>query len=255
MGDPTYPWALRLELEGFQSLRLERPGRFLRFDPIGEIAADDIVILTWNEHERLAATARAIRGGKRLTVVAVPEILTWLAGHGSFDGHEAPVEIDGVRIELMPYQPIPYAEGAEIPLKVLSSLVNPARAARRLLQRRKLPSAAPVVAQLTFPDGRRLLHLNFALQSHTPEPWLAEAVARFREPDWLITGVDYGYEASFLERIPRFGAKRLLVADLLSDTRRAIGMPTGVLTPLVDRLVEQGLEAYVFATHASFRFE
>lgn len=255
MADPTFPWPLRLQLEGFQSLRVERPGRAFRFDPIGEIGDDDVVILTWNEHERLAATAEAARAGRRPTVVAVPEILAWLAEQGAIDGHEAPVEIDGVRVELLPYTPIPYAEGAEIPRKIFSSLVNPARAARRLMQRRGLPEAPPVVAELRFPDGRRLVHLNLSLHDHTPADWLDQAAARFAGADWVVTGVDFGYEEGFLARLPRFAGGRLLVADLLSDTRRAIGLPTGVLTPLVDRLVAQGLDAFVFASHASFRFE
>jgi len=264
-----FPWALRLEHEGCASIRLERRGRTFRFDPItpsepwaalGEtpwalpLRDDDVVVLTFAEHERLASTAHALRDGLHPTVVAQPEILEWLGEFGDVQGGPAPQVIDGVRIEALPYTPIAYAEGVEIAYKVWAAVSGPARTARRLLNRARLPGGSPVAVQLTLGD-RRFVHLNLALHADTPEDWLREAVARFGGADWMLVGVDYGMELAFLDRVERFGARRLLVTDLVSDVRRDMGMPTGVLTPLVDELHARGVDAYVFSTRSSFRFE
>lgn len=86
----SFPWELRLEHEGYASIRLERAGRSFRFDPVtpsevwaalGEtpaalpIADDDVVVLSFAEHERLVATAHALRDGRRPMVIAPTGIL------------------------------------------------------------------------------------------------------------------------------------------------------------------------------------
>ena len=39
-------WSLRIVHEGHAGLIIERPGRRLRFDPVGPLEHDDIVVLT-----------------------------------------------------------------------------------------------------------------------------------------------------------------------------------------------------------------
>ena len=84
-------WRLRLEHEGAASIRATRPGRTLRFDPVTPPASEDIVVLTWDEHERVAATAQALRDGRRPMVIAPEPVLQWLAQRGVVEGAPAPV--------------------------------------------------------------------------------------------------------------------------------------------------------------------
>jgi hypothetical protein len=67
--------------------------------------------------------------------------------------------------------------------------------------------------------------------------------------------VDYGEETPFLAQVGRLDAKRILVADLLGSIRRSNGLPSSLLTPIVDRAQALGLDAYVFATKVTMRFE
>jgi hypothetical protein len=250
-----FPWRLRLEHEGFASVRVERKGRTLRFDPVVPPDGDDIVVLTraWPEH--LDATAQAIAAGVRPTVVAEPEVLSWLSRKGELDGHRAPVTLDGLSIETLAYTPIPYAEGAEALRKVRSALVRPDRAVRRLARRVRQPKAEPVVVQVTLPDGGRLLHLNLALHGGMPDAWLDEAAARFGGADWIVVGIDYGHDDAVLQRIQRFGDGRIMFTDLLNDSRQAVGMPINLLTPACDRAITQGVDAHLFVGGAGMRFE
>ena len=55
--------------------------------------------------------------------------------------------------------------------------------------------------------------------------------------------------------VDRFGAKRVLVTELQNSERREVGLPTELVTPTRDKLVAAGIEAHVFATQASYRFE
>lgn len=264
-----YPWTLRLEHEGGASIRVERAGRWLRFDPIAPdtawqalgdmpyatpIGADEIVVLTAPEHERLVATAHAVRDGLNPTVVAAPEILTWLAQFGALRPLSTPTEVDGVALDRLDFEPIPYAEGAEIAWKAWSALSRPGPSLSRLKNRLRLPRCQPSAFSLGV-GGRRFVHLNMALHNHTPEAWMAEAVARVGGADWMLLGVDHGHEEGFMERVARLGARQVLVTDLVSDVRREMGLPTTLLTLLVDRLREQGIDAYVFASRSAFRFE
>ena len=82
-----------------------------------------------------------------------------------------------------------------------------------------------MIASVTLPDGRRLLHLNLALHRATPAPWLEGAVKRFGNPDILVVGVDAGEEEAVAEKVTPFGAKQLWVADLVGDVRRRLGLP------------------------------
>ena len=258
---PTaFPYKLRLEHEGRVSVRLERAGRYVCFDPIGPpvgaaLEGNEILVLTWAWPEHLEAAAERVRAGARPTVVAEPEVLAWLAARGPIDAHRAPVTLDGVSIETRVYEPIPYATPSEAAWKVRSALLRPDRAAGRLLRKARLPRVAPTIVQLTLPSGERVLHLNLSLHSRTPEPWLADVSERFGGADYVLVGVDHGEGDAVLRHLPRFSPKRVLFTDLISEIRREVGMPTSLLTPVCDEAIAQGMQAYLFVGGAGMRFE
>lgn len=255
-----FPWVLRLQHEGFLGIQVERRGTGVHFDPVAPIEPDEVCIVTWTFPEQLAGVLSAMEGGGRPAVLAHPAVLAWLAERGSLDGTPLPLDGRGLqvadmRVEAMTYEPIPYAAGPEAVAKVKAALRAPGHAVSRLVRKARLPSAPPVVVQLTLPGGRRLLHLNLSLHDGTPDAWLDEAVSRFGGADWILVGVDYGAQQAFLDRIGRFGPGRVLVTDLVGELRRGLGLPTHLLSPVVDEARERGMDAYVFSTQASFRFE
>jgi hypothetical protein len=255
MALPSFPWRLRISHEGLRSLKLERPGRRLRVDPIAPIDADDILVLTGSWPEQLEAAAALVRSGARPAVVAAPEVLAYLASLGPVQAFPGPVSIDGLAIELQPYTPIPWMSPAEAPGKLISAAVRPDRALARLGRRARLPRAAPRAFQLTLPDGGRLVYLGTALHSGTPPDWFEKIRAEWRAPQWLVVGVDLGEEAAAAELIPQMNAEQVILTDLVSEVRRAMGLKIGLLTPLGDTLIERGLAAQVLVSGAGLRYE
>jgi hypothetical protein len=118
-----------------------------------------------------------------------------------------------------------------------------------------MPEAAPSVTRLSFPDGSQLVHAALSLHSGTPEDWLERLVVDWGQPEWLVLGVDHGHGEAVLHRVGRFGAKHVLVTDLLSETRRKLGFPTELLTPIRDHAVASGVPADVFVSGAGLRYE
>lgn len=250
-----YPWRLRIVHEGCASLRVERRGLWFRFDPIEVPGPGEAAIVTWTEWERAKGVLAAIAAGSRPTLIATPPVRMWLSSKGEVDDRSLGGKVDGVLVEAMEYQPIPYATPPEAVRKAKAAILNPAMAVQRLRRRMDQPSALPVIVQLSFPDGGRLLHMNCALHNDTDAEWLKRVQDRFRSPDWLIVGMDYEHEAAAVEGIPGFEAKTVLVTDLVNDVRRAIGLPCGILTPHVDALKGLGIDAHPFVKEAGFRFE
>ena len=250
----SYPWRLRLVHEGHSAIRVEREGPWFRFDPLEAPSEGEQTILTWAELERASGVVRGIGQGANPRVVASEAVRSWLRGYGSVQD-QGPGQVGRVHVEVIEYQPIPYATGPEALRKTRAALLHPATAARRLLRRTQTPSSAPLVVQLTFADGTRLLHLNCSLHEGTPDGWLDQAVARFAGAEQVIAGVDFEAEEAFERRIGRFEPGTLLVADLVNDTRAGLGLPVRHLTPLVDRLRDEGVNAYPFVSGAAYRFE
>jgi len=246
-------WRLRLTHLGHAAIRVEGPGRGLCFDPVdppGEACA----LITAAHAERLAGAAAAARAGDRPRVVAGSALIDWLGGRGPIDALPPPREVEGVRVEATPYAEIPWVTPREGVLKAASALRAPWAAGRRLIARAGLPPAPALAYALTLPDGARLVHIGCALHRGCDPAWLADAQAALGGADWLIAGVDWGEEAAVLEMLPGFRPKLALLADLVGDARREMGMPTRLLTPLVDRLIDQGMQVYPFAPGATFRF-
>jgi hypothetical protein len=247
----AYPWRLRLVHEGLRALIFERPGRFVRVDPIGAIARDDIVVLTGAWPEQVEATAAAVRAGLRPTVIAAPELLAYLGGIGALDGFPGPVSLDGLAVEL--------AEAVEpragVATRAAAAALAPGRALLRLGRGARLPRSVPRCFRLTLPDGGALVYLNTALTAEAPAAWVDAMVARWGGAEWLLVGMEPEQEAAIEQLVPRFGAKHVILTDLVSEIRRGLRLPVGLLTPAADRLVSRGVPAQVFVSGAGLRYE
>lgn len=251
-----YPYRLRVEHPERAELRLWRAGRPVVFDPATPPPDDAVVVLTGPAPDRLRGTAEAVEAGRRPTVLASEGVHAWLGRLGALEGGSGPTTVDGVRFEPRPYAPPPPAMGP-LGRQLLARVgaIRPGAGLRALRERARAPEDAPLAWRLTFPDGSALLHLDLALHRGTPEAWVDEAATAWAGAEWLLLGAGYG-EGDGVERwVGRFGAKRVLLCDLVNGERRALGLPVELVTPLRDRLVAQGLEAHVFATEASYRFE
>ncbi len=227
-----FQWNLRLTHEGYAGIVMERDGRRIRFDPVGPLNPDDIVVLTGADPfapERVIGFPTVIRAN----------------GQG-----EVKTEIDGVQFEGVPYRPA----GRENPFIRMGSVIRqPNDAARRWLARRR-PDVA-TIWRLTFPGGEQLVHLGLSIHQDTDVGWAADIVTRFGGPRWLISGVPYGHDDSIYARLPAMGAQHVMVADLEGDLRRQAGRPAAVVTPLADRLESLGQPVIVFVPASSVRFE
>ena len=248
-----FPYRLRISHEGHAGLRLERPGRHIRINPVQPLQSGEIAVLNWQWPEHLRATAQAVRDGLKPTVVASQPVLDWLAGQGDLEVGGS--EIDGVSVQLIPYQPIPVLTPIEAIYKARAVATSPRRVLSRIREKRGLPHCAPQVVVLTFADGKKLVHLNLSLHGKTPDSWLAEHRAVLSGAEWLLVGVDHGEDAAVLDRIGSLQPGRVLFTDMIGETRRWLGLPTALLTPTVDRAVTLGFDAYPFVSQASFRFE
>jgi len=245
---------LRIRHEGCASIRVEKDGATVRVDPVVDVRAEDIVLLTWQESERLLGTERAATDGRRPRVAATDRILAWLRERGEIVGLGSPGIVDGVAFEALPYRPVPYVDVPEAFLKTRSALTHPLRAASRLVRRADLPSSDPVGWHVVFPGGTRVLHLNCALHRWTPDDWVRATAHRLGSADVVLAGVDFGHEDDFERRILAFNPQRLVVADLVGDVRRALGLPSHLLTPLVERLRRRGVDAQVLASGTSLAY-
>ncbi|MFT5684024.1 MAG: hypothetical protein ACI8RZ_004965 [Myxococcota bacterium] len=248
-----FPYKLRISHEGRSGVRLERPGRHFRLNPFGPLLAGEIAVITWQWPEHLRATAEAVRGGLRPTVIAPEPVLAWLEGQGEIErGGEL---LDGISVTMLPYEPILPNSPIETIYKVVATASNPRRVLSRLWDKRGLPQCAPQVVVFTFEDGKKLVYLNLALHSATPDVWLREHHDLFSGAEWLLVGMDHGEEDAAFALIPSLSPRRILFTDLIGETRRWLGMPTTLLTPSVDRAVSEGIEAHPFVSQASLRFE
>lgn len=248
-----YPWRLKLIHDGHRCIRVERKGRFFSFEP--QEAFHEVGLLLGGEEERLRglyATAR--NGGGE---VALPDFLREKLGEiGGIEMHGFPAEVDGVKLEAFSYMPQLQPDRDSGVLRMRQAMRHPRKTARRLMEgEESRESGEACVLQLTFPDGSRLLHLDLSLHNETPKEWVAAAQERFGGAEWIICGVEFGQDAAVLEHLPGFGDGIYMIADLVNEERSQKGMPTNLLTPTVDKLVDSGLKAYPFPPKSSFRFE
>ncbi len=248
-----YPYRLRLQHPDFAELRIERRGRWFRIDAAELPEESEVVVLTAPSTTRVRATLAALRAGRRLSVVAPEPLATWIAGQGAVD-LVGPV-VDGLTVRFIPYT----APRVGVPMAHMARATiagaRPLAALRRVAEQRRLPAGGPHAVEITFEDGARLLHLDLALHAATPSAWVDEVLAAHGSPEWLVVGLPWGETDAVARLAPRFGAKRVLVTELVNGERRELGLPTELVTPLRDRLHAGGVEAHVFATQTSYRFE
>ncbi len=213
-------------------------------------------MLTGPSAPRLRGTVAALKQGRTLTVVSTDSIFEFLGRHGKVVGGSGARTIDDVKVDGMLYAPPPGNAGPLAPFQRASvAAARPAAALRRLTEQARGAGGEPWIVEVTFPDGARLLHLDLALHQRADEQWISRAAARFGNPEWILVGAAHG-EGPGIERwLPRFGPNRVLVVELVNSERRELGQSTELVTPWRDRLVKSGVDAHVFATQTSFRFE
>jgi hypothetical protein len=186
---------------------MQRRGRTIRFDPARPVAPGEIVIVTAADPERLAHVDI-----EQASVVAAQPVLDWLQPR---DGHAAPVTLDGVQIEMIPYVPAS-SQAIALLSKAQGVARRPTNAARRLL---------------------------------------ADVQARAAGAQWLIVGVVPGQGDAVTQALAGFSPQKVLFTDFVADTWRGLGRPVELLTPTADQAIAAGIEGYVFVSQASFRFE
>ena len=253
-------WKLRIEHQGYCHLWLSWAQGNIHFDPIKNIETEDLVILLAPDPSRINDTAQAISEGKKPVVVASQEIIDWLRSFGEFQGYADKGTYKDISISLTPYEPFPawvWPEGVE---RIRAGIRHPRSAFKKILAKHSMPKSMPRVAQLTFPSGAKLVHANLALHRLQQESWFQSYTQQCTSIDWLIAGVDHKQISAFTQNLSFFDSPLILVTDLLSDSRKEVGLPTQWLTPVVDSLLDNFREndtkqlAFVFAPHASFRF-
>ena len=253
-------WKLRIEHQGYCHLWLSWPQGNIHFDPTTDIETDDLVILLAPTPERISDTAKAISAGKKPVVVAAQEIIDWLRAFGDFPGYADKCTYKNITVSLTPYEPFPawvWPEGLE---RIRAGIRHPRSVLKKIITKRSMPHSMPRVAELTFPSGAKLVHANLSLHRLQQESWLKSYAQQCSSVDWLIAGVDHKQASSFTQNLSFFDSPLILVTDLLSDSRKEVGLPTQWLTPVVDSLLDHFQEnntqqlAFVFAPHASFRF-
>ncbi|MDP2308330.1 MAG: hypothetical protein Q8P18_20085 [Pseudomonadota bacterium] len=250
-----YPYRLRIQHPDYAEIRLERKGRFLRIDPVEAPAEDEVVVLTSSAPHRARGTVEALQAGRRLTIVASTSVLEWLGGLGTVDAHPFPATVDGVTIDAMAYTAPSIARPLSSFLRASVAGARAGGALKRIAEQVRFPAPEPHVIEVKLEDGGRLVHLDLALHKGTDPAWLERAAARFGGAEWLLVGIPWGEGEAVVRQVGRFGAKRVLLTELQNAERREMGLPTELVTPWRDKLLESGTETHVFATQASYRFE
>lgn len=216
-------------------------GSTIWIDPPRAPDGGGVVVITWAERERVQGMMHA---SGAWPLICAPEIAAWLERHApGFPYLRPPCTWEGIRVEAVGYQPIAFATPVEALRKMKSAMRRPHHALSRLRFRAGMPRVSPWVIHCTLPDGRTIVHLNLSLHRQTPERWVDEVCARWCPVDVVVSGVDYGEEEAWLKLLPRFEAGHYIVADLLGDVRRRIGLPAGDLAPLADALAGRGIRA------------
>jgi hypothetical protein len=245
----TFPWKLRLLHLGGSGIRVEHPQGTLVFDPSDMPDEGAVVVLTRSDALAVRGTLEAARQGRRPRVIADEALLHWLSRHGAISGDVLPLNVDGLALAALTYT------APDAPLdRAVRALRSPAAALRRARISIGVPATPSFAVEVTFPSGARLVHLGRALHEKTDGEWIERAAKRFAGVEWLIAGVEPGAHDAFQRHVARFSAIRTLVADLVSDPRGAF-TPAKPVTPIVDRLMADAREAYVFSSEASLRFE
>jgi len=216
---------MEIEHLGMSGLALRWPDATLAVDP--PTPRRETTLLTWSEAERVAGA----RPGPRFA--AAPALLSWLGltGVALADGQE--VALAGFQLWSMAYQPIPYAVPAEALRKTASALRRPRRALRRLAHTLRRPGDLPRVVRVRR-AGWTVALLGQSLHRFTDEAALAPLLAACAGADVLIAGTDYEDERATGRLMGRFGARHVVLADLIGPVRRALDLPVRPLSAALE---------------------
>jgi hypothetical protein len=230
-------------------------GRTVVFDPAAGDFDDAIVVLTGSSPARCRGALAAVRAGRRPTVVCGDVLGSWLGSNGPIDRREPGSTLDGLRLQGLPFSAPPGATPVQHFLQASLAATRPRAVLRRLREEARMPAPVPHAWSVTFPDGSRLCHLDVALHGGTTDAWIDSAASVLGNAEWTLVGLPFGETAALARWLPRLGTNRVLVLESVNGERRELGLPTELVTPARDVLVAAGIEAHVFATQASYRFE
>lgn len=214
-GEAPGPVALRHL--GRSGLAVTLGGRTVTVDPFHPV--DGPVVVTWSEAERVAG-ARHSTG----PLAARARLLSWLGREGvGLESRSA--QLDGFTVRAREYEPIPYATAPEAVRKALSALRSPCRAAGRLAFTAGRPPVGPIAVALER-AGQRVVLLGQALHRFVT-PAALDALIDWAGPAALVVaGTDYDDEDATGRALARFPAERRVIADLVGEVRRELGLPT-----------------------------
>jgi hypothetical protein len=209
---------LTLQHLGMSGLRLTLDGKSVCVDPPAAVPGET-AILTWSEAERVAG----VQGAK--TVLAHPDILTWLGISGLALTETAPVTLGSLAVSVMAYRPIPYATPPEAMRKTLLGLRRPRFAIRRLVHTLSRPSAPPLALRLDW-SGLRIGLCQQALHRFVDANEANQLQAFFSDCDVAIASPDFEYEAACGRLLGELGARHSVLIDSIGPVRRMLGLPT-----------------------------
>jgi hypothetical protein len=264
----NYPWLLKLVHEGGSTIRVERDGGFFCFNPTDDFQGVSVVI--GHEASSLSGVRQTISYETRPKVVCNTESADLLKREGTIDIQDTSKPVDGIEVKVLSYTPCepkvlkfprlpsPYAATKRAKNRVMRMtevLSEPSKAVRNLIKSSPAEHFSPSIVELKLPSGERLLHLNLSLHSNADKDWVKRAQEQFGGADWVVFGTDWNQESGLFSHLKGFNGKRYIFADIVNDSRRERGLPVNTLTPVADKLIDQGLEVHLFPPLASLRFE
>lgn len=264
----NYPWLLKLVHEGGSTIRVERDGCFFCFNPTNDFQGVSVVI--GHEARSLAGVRQTISYGTRPKVVCNSDIAGVLEAEGAIELQDTTKFIHGLEVDIVNYTPCepkvikfprlpsPSAVKRRAKNRVLrmtEALSEPSKTVKNIINNAPKKHPSPAIVELKLPSGERLLHLNLSLHGSADTTWIKQAQERFSGADWVVFGTDWGQESGLFSHLKGFNGKRYIFADLVNDSRKKQGLPINTMTPVADKLIDQGLKVHLFPPQASLRFE
>ena len=232
-----------------------RGGTF-HFNPLSLVDLEDTILLLGSWPEQLAGVLKHLDDKTFPQVIAPETLYFWLIEKGwPSEKISTGWEQDGLSIVLEEYKPIPLITPKEAIYKAASTIKNPLGPLRRLREVLLNPVSTPQIAWITFPSGKKLVHLNCSIHQRQESAWVSNILDRVGETTWTIVGADYEEYTFCGEVIPKFTCDHILLTDLVGDYRRKAGLPTNLLTPLADKIISSERVIHLFPTQVTHRFD
>ncbi len=212
---------LTLQHLGMSGLCLTLDEDSLCVDPPLPVA-DDPVLITWSEAERVSGV------GGAGAVLADPDVLDWLGVSGVPLIPDRPARFGAFEVAVLPYRPIPYATPREALRKTFIGLRRPHVAARRLAHTLSRPAAPPLAVRLDW-SGMRIGLCQQALHRFVTPAGADEVRAFFADCHVAIASPDFDDEEACGRMLGALGARRAVLIDSIGPVRRMLGLPTRAL--------------------------